>query len=195
MTAAQASRRDPSLRSQLNGVVGAAMMGGFSIDRYAEEIEAEAKEARQIFMSFMEKHNVPHSTKTTESLSFGWLDNAPEGPAFVGSYGRVFDVIVMNRPDANVSGLYNEAIECGLFESGRPILLSPPSPPGQIATNVLIAWNRSTERARTIAFAMPLLHKAEHITILTVSGGTEVPGRLPNNWRDTCDATGLRRSL
>jgi nucleotide-binding universal stress UspA family protein len=85
----------------------------------------------------------------------------------------------MNRADANSSGLYNGAIESGLFESGRPILLSPPSPPSQIATNVLIAWNRSTEQARTTALAMPLLQKADRITILTVSGGLEVPGPPP----------------
>ena len=111
-----------------------------------------------------------------ESLSFGWLDEAPEGESFVGSYGRVFDVIVMNRPDANSTGLYNRAIESGLFESGRPILLSPPSPPRQIATNVLIAWNCSTEQARATALAMPLLQKADRVTVLTVTGGTGVPG-------------------
>jgi nucleotide-binding universal stress UspA family protein len=165
-----------ALRLQINAFAEAAMLGGFSLERYTEDIAEEAKQARQIFESFMQKHDVPRSTKTTECLSFGWLDNAPEGPGFVGSYGRVFDVIVMNRPDANSSGLYNGAIECGLFESGRPILLSPPSPPSQIATNVLIAWNRSTEQARTTALAMPLLQKADRINILTVSGGTEVPG-------------------
>src|SRR5450830_353957 len=82
----------------------------------------------------------------------------------------------MNRPDANSTGLYTRAIESGLFESGRPILLSPPSPPRQIATNVLIAWNCSTEQARATAFAMPLLQKADRVTVLTVIGGTAVPG-------------------
>ena len=119
---------------------------------------------------------MPRSTGTTVSLSFGWLDEAPEGESFVGSHGRVFDVIVMNRPDANSTGLYNRAIESGLFESGRPILISPPSPPRQIATNVLIAWNCSTEQARAIALAMPLLQKADRVTVLTVTGGTAVPG-------------------
>ncbi|MGC2337951.1 MAG: universal stress protein, partial [Pseudolabrys sp.] len=42
--------------------------------------------------------------------------------------------------------------------------------------NVLIAWNCSTEQARAIALAMPLLQKADRITILTVIGGTGVPG-------------------
>ena len=124
----------------------------------------------------MEKHDVPRSNKATKSMSFGWADAPPEGESFVGSYGRVFDMIVMNRPNANSSSLYNRAIESGLFESGRPILLSPPSPPQQIASNVLIAWNCSTEQARAIALAMPLLQKADRVTVLTVIGGTGVPG-------------------
>jgi nucleotide-binding universal stress UspA family protein len=128
------------------------------------------------FESFMRKHGVPRSTATADRPSFGWLDNAPEGDAFVGNYGRVFDVIVMSRSDKNTTGLHNRAINSGLFESGRPILLAPPSSPDQIGTDVLIAWNRSTEQARATAFAMPLLQKADRVTVLTVVGGTEVSG-------------------
>jgi nucleotide-binding universal stress UspA family protein len=124
----------------------------------------------------MQKHSVPRSTEAANSLSFGWLDDASEGEGFIGSYGRIFDVIVMNRRDAESGPLHDRAIESALFESGRPIILSPPSPPRQIATNVLIAWNCSTEQARAIALAMPLLREADRVTVLTVIGGTGVPG-------------------
>jgi nucleotide-binding universal stress UspA family protein len=130
-----------------------------------EELGEEAKKARQIFVSFMQEHEVPQSTKTTEGLSFGWLNHIANNVNFIGSYSRVFDVTVMKRPD-----------EAGLFESGRPILLAPPSSPKQLATNVMIAWNRSTEQARATALALPLLHKADRITVLTVREGAEVPG-------------------
>jgi hypothetical protein len=46
----------------------------------------------------------------------------------------------MSRSDKYTTGLHDQAINSGLFESGRPILLAPPSPPDQIGTNVLIAW-------------------------------------------------------
>jgi nucleotide-binding universal stress UspA family protein len=160
----------------INEFIGGDIVGGIPLERYKRDIADEAKKARQIFESFMQKHDVPRSTETTESLSFGWLDDAPEGEGFIGSYGRVFDVIVMSRPDATSPLLHDRAIESGLFESGRPILLSPPSSPRQIATNVLIAWNCSTEQARATAFAMPLLQKADRVTVLTVIGGTAVPG-------------------
>ncbi len=55
----------------------------------------------------MQGHGVPLSAKATEALSFGWLNNAPQGETFVGSYGRVFDVIVMARPGANTTFVYN----------------------------------------------------------------------------------------
>jgi len=139
----------------------------------AAQVETQA---RQIFESFMQGHNVPRSTAKIEALSFGWLDDAPQGEDFVGSYGRVFDVIVLSRPGANETFVHNRALYSGLFESGRPVLLAPPAPPPQISTNVLIAWNRSTEQARAISLAMPLLQKAKRVTVLTVIGGTEVPG-------------------
>ena len=157
-------------------VAGIDAMGGIPLDRFKEDIEEEAKQAKQIFEIFMQEHGVPRSTEKTESVSFGWSDHAAEGEGFIGNYGRVFDVIVMNRRDANSGPMHDRAIESGLFESGRPILLSPPSPPSQIATNVLIAWNCSTEQARATALAMPILQKADRVTILTVTGGTGVPG-------------------
>ena len=88
----------------------------------------------------------------------------------------MFDVTVLGRPDANTIGLHNRAIESGLFESGKPILLAPPAPPKQIATNILVHWNCSTEQARTTAFAMPLLRQATQVTVLFVPGGQGVPG-------------------
>ncbi len=165
-----------ALRWKIAEFVSADMMGAVVVQADHREITRMETQARAIFESFMQKHGVPRSTASTDSLSFGWLDNAPEGDAFVGSHGRVFDVIVMNRSGRNTTGLRNRAINAGLFESGRPILLAPPSPPAQIGTNVLIAWNRSTEQARATALAMPLLQKADRVTVLTVIGGTDVSG-------------------
>ena len=165
-----------ALRWSINEFTGIDMMSGLPLERYKQDIEEEAKKARQLFKSFMQAHNVPRSTKTTGTLSFGWLDEAPEDESFVGSYGRVFDVIVMHRSDTKSIGLHDRVIEYGLFESGRPILLSPPLAQHQIGTNVLIAWNCSTEQARATALAMPLLQKADRVTVLTVVGGTAVPG-------------------
>ena len=56
-------------------------MAGAPLETYREDIAEEAKKAKQIFESFMQKHDVPRAAETTESLSFGWLDDAAEGKA------------------------------------------------------------------------------------------------------------------
>jgi nucleotide-binding universal stress UspA family protein len=163
------------LRFGISEFVAVDPAGSIPLESYRQESQEEAAQARKLFESFMHQRGIPQSSGTG-GLSFGWLDDAPEGESFVGSYGRVFDITVLSRPDANTIGLHNRAIESGLFESGRPILLSPPVPPKDIATNVMIHWNSSTEQARATAFAMPLLLAAQRVTVLTVSGGQAVPG-------------------
>jgi hypothetical protein len=107
---------------------------------------------------------------------------------------RVFDVIVMSRPDADTDSLHNRAIESGLFESGRPVLLAPPIAPKQIAINIMIHWNGSTEQARAIALAMPLLRQAKRVTVLTVIGGQNVPGPSADQVRKHLRYNGMPQS-
>jgi nucleotide-binding universal stress UspA family protein len=151
-------------------------VGGVSLVPYTEKDIEEAKKVRAVFESSMQALGVPPFGPAASGLSYGWLEDAPDGANTVGSYGRVFDLIVLSRATTKSTGLHNRALESGLFESGRPILLAPPIPPKHIATNILIAWNGSTEQTRAIVFAMPLLEQAERVTVLTIPGGTEVPG-------------------
>jgi nucleotide-binding universal stress UspA family protein len=165
-----------ALRFRVNEFIAVDMAGAIPLETLREESVEEARRARALFEAFMRQHAVPRSDAPVASLSYGWLDDAPEGEDFVGSRGRVFDVVVMSRSEPNSIGLHDKAIESGLFDSGRPILIAAPTPPREIGANVLIAWNCSTEQARTTAFAMPLLRKADRITVLHVEGGTAVPG-------------------
>ena len=165
-----------ALQSRISEFVTVDMGTSIPLDTFKQESIEEAKKTRAMFEAFMQQQGVPHSSQAASGLSFGWLDDPLEGEGTVGNYGRVFDIIVLSRPDATSTGLDYGALESGLFESGRPILLSPPSPPNQIATNILIAWNGSTEQTRAIAFAMPLLQRAERVTVLTIPGGAGVPG-------------------
>jgi nucleotide-binding universal stress UspA family protein len=154
-----------------------AMDSGVPLPIEVKEHDAEvATQVRSAFENFMNDHGVAKSTKTNASLSFDWLESAPDGDAFVGSYGRVFDVLVLGRPSASRRSRPSMAtIEAGLFEAGRPVLIAPPLPPQRMGETVMIAWNCSTEQARTTALAMPLLQKASRVIVLTVAGGT-VPG-------------------
>jgi nucleotide-binding universal stress UspA family protein len=167
------------LRFAISEFIAIDPAGSIPLETYRQDSMEEAAAARQLFETFMQGRNVPRASASAGGLSFGWLDDAPAGESFVGSHGRVFDVTVLSRPTPNTVGLHNRAIESSLFESGRPVLLAPPKPPSQIATNVLVHWNSSPEQARTTAFAMPLLQQAKRVIVLNVVGGQGVPGPSP----------------
>jgi nucleotide-binding universal stress UspA family protein len=127
------------------------------------------RHSRQMFESFMTSHSVPHAP--APGASYAWVRPGAEFDAFVGSYGRVFDLIVLGRPGRALQDPRMAPLEAALFESGRPVLIAPPTPAKEFGRNVLVAWNGSTEQARTNAFAMPLLRGADKVTVLTVEGG------------------------
>ena len=139
-----------------------------------KENDAEmVRQAEMLFRAFMEsRHLSQRIGEGQTSLSWSWLNDAPSGHDFVGSYGRVFDMIVLARPGDEWQSPSMITLESALFESGRPVLIAPPASPRSLGTNILVAWNNSTEQARTMADAMPLLRLAERITILTVEGAT-----------------------
>jgi nucleotide-binding universal stress UspA family protein len=139
-----------------------------------KENDAEmVRQAEDLFRAFMTSHNVAtRNGDAPASLSCTWVSDAPSGHDFVGSYGRVFDMIVLARPGDEWQSPSMVTLESALFESGRPVLIAPPTSPRSLGTNVLIAWNSSTEQARTMADAMPLLRLAGRVTICTVEGAT-----------------------
>jgi nucleotide-binding universal stress UspA family protein len=164
------------LRFGIPEFVAAELAMSFPLDSYQAKSEEEAAQARRLFETFMQQHGIPPAGSASNRPCFGWLATAPEGEGFVGSYARAFDVTVVSRPNLETTGPLNRVIESALFESGRPLLLSPPDAPKQIANNIMIHWNGSTEQARANAFAAPLLRLAKRVSVLTVIGGQEVPG-------------------
>ena len=104
-------------------------------------------------------------------FSHAWLRRGVESDTFIGNYGRLFDLIVLGRPGRAPENPRMAPLEAALFESGRPVLIAPFAPPKELGRNVLVAWNGSTEQARTNAFAIPLLREAERVTVLSVEGG------------------------
>ncbi len=156
------------LRIAIPPYVVAELTAGLTMDAYDAQRDEETADLRRLFETFMQEHDIPPSGATADRPCFGWLAASPEDEGF--------DITVISRLDADSTGLHRRVIESALFESGRPVLLAPPTAPKQIAGNVMLHWNGSTEQARANAFAMPLLKLAERVTVLTVIGGQEVPG-------------------
>ena len=122
------------------------------------------------------KTNLPRLAEANEpGLRADWRIETASGQAEIGSYGRVFDLIVVGRPVRDQVAPSVAALESALFDSGRPVLVAAPAKPETIGNHVVIAWNGSTETARTVAFARPFIKRAERVSVITVERGS-APG-------------------
>ena len=148
---------------------------------YLSEAAAEwrtfAESVRQHFVGVTAERGMPLGE--VESMGqgpmAGWRELEGRESDVVGEYGRLFDLIVIGRTTRDPTARWQGTCEGALFESGRPVLLATPKPPKSLNGSVVVAWNGSTETARTVALAMPLLAAASKVVVLTVEGGM-VPG-------------------
>src|SRR3569832_2149376 len=122
--------------------------------------EDTAREAKATFERFMQANGIPQAADGTAAMSWGWPRNEAGDDGALGTYGRVFDLIVVGRPGRDVENPRMPPLEAALFESGKPVLIVPKAAPAALGRNILIAWNGSTEQAHTNAFAMPFLKRA-----------------------------------
>jgi nucleotide-binding universal stress UspA family protein len=125
-----------------------------------------AHACRERFEAFMTTKQIARASAGMPGLSSGWRQDGLMEDAFLGAYGRVFDVIVVGRPDGANGQTRLSTVEAALFETGRPVLIAPPTPLQAFGETVVIAWNRSTETARAVLGSIPLLKKARRVVVL-----------------------------
>jgi nucleotide-binding universal stress UspA family protein len=123
------------------------------------------RQARAAFDGFAAQHPTGPSMR--------WRGGHAVEDSALGSLGRLYDITVVSRPGGRGSRM--TAFEAALFDSGRPVLMAPPVAPQSLGASILIHWNCSTETARAVALAMPLLKLAQQVRLLTVEGNA-VPG-------------------
>jgi len=99
---------------------------------------------------------------------------APFYPAeLIASQARAADLLILGPQSEQWS---RNAPDPGdvLMTAGRPVLVSPPNAVMKpILAHVLVAWKDSREARRAVADSLPLLAKAEKVTVIGVAEGSD----------------------
>jgi nucleotide-binding universal stress UspA family protein len=128
--------------------------------------------------------------QSARGLTSEWRSAEDSGPTAIGIIGRAYDLIVMPQPGP-LPKMPESVFETALFDSGRPVLVVPPGFRGTVGKKILFAWNGSTESARAISLAMPVLSRAEAIDVLSVDGAM-VPGPSSSEIAQSLGRHGLK---
>jgi len=136
---------------------------------------AETEKTRALFEEVTARRGVSAEWRTASGY--------PAGMAAM--HGRYADLIVIGQLDAydSQAGLLRARPEEVTMLAGRPVLVVPfAGHYERLGTSVLVGWDASREAARAVRDAMPLLARAEAVTVLTIDaeqssfGHGEIPG-------------------
>ena len=145
------------------------------LERHAKEVsDTEEASLRKAFEDAMGKHGIelvrdgvpPHDRPTAS-----WHEEQGRQMDVIKSHGRLADLIAVAKPDRD-RGIGFNTLKAGLFHTGRPVMICPPADkaPETLGARIAVAWNGSTEAARAVALALPLIQAAEEVVVL--DGGT-----------------------
>lgn len=103
--------------------------------------------------------------------SAGWVEAEGRQMDVIKTHGRLADLVAVAKPDRDRNLGFN-TLKAALFNTGRPVMVCPPSGkvPNQLGVRIAVAWNGSTEASRAVALSLPLIQAADQVIVL--DGGT-----------------------
>ncbi len=138
-------------------------------------------QSRRLNVSVMDEADHAQSKGATAS----WTDSSGDFPERMAARARCADLVVLAHPDDESPVYENTLIEELLFQSGRPLFLARRDSQ-DLPKNVVVGWSGSLEGARAVHGALPLLQRAENVTVSCVgpiSAGVEPPEKLVSHLR------------
>ncbi len=137
-----------------------------------KESSDRAQAVRAMFDRFVEQHHVsvsePRYDTGHATASFAAVTGREED--LVAQLARLSDLTIVPHPESGDDVSSSDALHAVLFDSGRPVLISPQTAPTSVGSRVCIAWNGTAESASAVQAALPWMLRAEAVRILTALG-------------------------
>ena len=131
-----------------------------------DENKEEATKYKERFIDHI--NTLKKSDSDLSDLKYKWLSQELENQKYLGDLSRVYNVVIISRPYQELQSASLSSIQTILFDGGRPVMLIPMNKQIDIGREVVISWNCTTESSRAVFAALPILKKANNVTILTV---------------------------
>ncbi|MGF1628049.1 MAG: universal stress protein [Kiloniellaceae bacterium] len=133
--------------------------------------DEEEGSIRKLFDDYCARHGITEVDGfpwPQDQVSATWREATGKQASVIGLRGRLVDLVVVARPDRD-QNLGLNTLQAALLESGKLVLMCPPQPSESVGARVAIAWNGSGEAARAMTAALPILKKADSVTILATT--------------------------
>lgn len=149
-------------------------MSGAMVEEMLANVEKQSQDTaaacRAVYEDLRARHGVAEQTQPPAgAVTARWLETVGREEEVIAHKGRLSDLVVMGHAGTGLDDVSGLSLNAALLDSGKPLLLAPSVMPASTGQRVVVAWNGSAESARAVAAALPILEKAETVTVLTVN--------------------------
>lgn len=133
-----------------------------------DKVAVASEDAKELLTRIAEKRGFEGARKLTASSQRKavWQEEVGSIERLMPVIGPLSDLIVVSRPKSRSSAIARLFMTEALLHSSRPVLLIPPSRAVKPGHRVLIGWDRSHEAMRAVVAALPVLRRADGVTIV-----------------------------
>ena len=124
------------------------------------------KKAKKLFEEMAESHGFKLRRRAGTSSAAHWAERVGSPGIMFGILGPVSDLIVVSRPKKS-GGVADMFMMAALIESGCPVLIMPQNGRKRIGKRICIAWNQSSEAGAAVKSALPIMQRADEVTIVS----------------------------
>jgi len=150
-------------------------MSGAAVEQILQSLREEAAarlaEARRLFEQYRTAGKLPvvepDSVPVAGQFAVCFRQITGREAEEVLHSARLSDLTVFGRFGHEGDGGTSVTFEGALFDSGRPVLLVPPTPVKELGSTVAVAWDRSRESALAVLAALPILRRAKRVVVIT----------------------------
>lgn len=140
------------------------------------QVEIEAKTIREKFELTLSRAGIDFSNDPSSNSkpTANWRVETGDPTEILSRCGGAFDLIVAGHPSLGSEQSKSEQVlDAAMFNTTRPVLLTPQTIAPTIGKTILLAWNRGIPAGRALVAAQPFLEKAERVVILTITTGAK----------------------
>ncbi len=142
---------------------------GRMLEGLAEQRRIRAETAERLYRTLCVEAGVPTCAPDDPAepgrFRVGFRRLAGRESDEISRRGRLADLVIVGG--ATEEGEFSPAVEAAIFGTGRPLIMVPPSAAARFGAHVAIAWDGSPGAGRATGAALPLLRRAERVTVAT----------------------------
>ncbi|MFK7733613.1 MAG: universal stress protein [Pseudomonadales bacterium] len=130
--------------------------------------------AETVFSEMARSFDFPIRSKPSLSPAAYWEEKLGTPEKVIAINGPLADLSIVSRPRRLGGSIARTFMHAAIDNKSRPVLVLPQRKVPSVGKRITIAWNQSEEASRAVFAALPLLRRADSVSIISCGSESQL---------------------